>query len=199
MCNKTELKEQLEWWEWIQNVPKIQNHFLRPAVVNENTNLKILRIVWRRVLSTPSHAQSVRATSIWTVILQKSEEFLDINRGCQILSFWSLVWTLISESMSKNACVDCLRYLQSVILRCVWGCPKFWNSVAECIPEWKSQVQKHFFPAASLVAWAFAMRCSFPCCIVGHCLVALYDWWPRDMLCSWQHPVTMLPAGGVIR
>ena len=36
--------------EWIQNVSKIQNHFLRSAVVNKNTNLKILRIVWRRVL-----------------------------------------------------------------------------------------------------------------------------------------------------
>ena len=82
----SEFKQQNEKSEWIQNVLKIQNHFLMPAVLNENTNLKILRIVWRRVLSTPSQAQSVRATSfcrwgpewltdvstricIWTVIL----------------------------------------------------------------------------------------------------------------------------------
>ena len=55
------------------------------------------------------------------------------------------------------------------------------------------------FPLRSgLVAWALALRFSFTCCVAGYCLVALYDWRPRDMLCSWQHPAIMLPAGAVI-
>ena len=39
-CNKTEFKQQNGRCMWIQNVLKIQNHFVRAAVVNENTNSK---------------------------------------------------------------------------------------------------------------------------------------------------------------
>ena len=50
---------------------------------------------------------------------------------------------------------------------------------------------------SGLVAWALAMRFSFTCCVAGYCLVALYDSRPCDMLCSWQHPATMLHQQGL--
>ena len=58
---------------------------------NRSRKSKILRKIWRRVLSTPPHAQSVRATSdsIW---YERKEEY----------SFEFVNQALISESMSIN-------------------------------------------------------------------------------------------------
>ena len=130
---------------------------------------------------------------IWACNLQKSERIANANEAVKYYASEALnelwvqkVWAKMDAEMARGK----LFLWFSDILRCV----KFWNTVAWSIPEWKSEVRLR----SGLVAWALALRFSFTCCVAGYCLVALYDWRPRDMLCSWQHPAIMLPAGAVI-